>query len=95
MQVVLNVKVSFRTTGSGHNREVVALYRWSLEQVPLYHVNKVQSFATNFHLIMCLDRLPTAHTCFNALMLCNYSSQAKLRDRLTKAITHAKGFGMI
>ena len=29
MQIVLNVKGSFRTTGSGHNREVVALYRWS------------------------------------------------------------------
>ena len=42
-----------------------------------------------------LDRLPTAHTCFNALMLCDYSSKAKLRERLTKAITHAKGFGMI
>ena len=36
MQVVLNVKGSFRTTGSGHNREVVALYRWPLGQVPLY-----------------------------------------------------------
>ena len=30
MQVVLNVKGSFRTTGSGHNKEVVALYRWPL-----------------------------------------------------------------
>ena len=29
-------KRSFRTTGGGHNREVVALYRWPLEQVPLY-----------------------------------------------------------
>ena len=37
MQVVLNVKGLFRTTGSGHNREVVALYRWPLVQVPLYH----------------------------------------------------------
>ena len=36
MQVVLNVKESFRTTESGHNREVVALYRWPLVQVPLY-----------------------------------------------------------
>ena len=35
MQVVLNVKESFRAIESGHNREVVALYRWSLEQVPL------------------------------------------------------------
>ena len=32
MQVVLNVKGSSRTTGSGHNREVVALYRWSLNR---------------------------------------------------------------
>ena len=30
MQVVLNVKGSFRTTENGHNREVVALYRWPL-----------------------------------------------------------------
>ena len=36
MQVVLNVKGSSRTTGSGCNREVVALYRWPLVQVPLY-----------------------------------------------------------
>ena len=35
MQVVLNVKWPFRTTGSGHDREVVALSRWSLVQVPL------------------------------------------------------------
>ena len=36
MQVVLNVKGSFRTAESGHNGEVVALYRWPLGQVPLY-----------------------------------------------------------
>ena len=35
MQIVLNIKGSFTNTGSGHNREVVALYRWPLEQVPL------------------------------------------------------------
>ena len=36
MQVVLNVKGSFRTARSGHNMEVVALYRWPLEQSRLY-----------------------------------------------------------
>ena len=36
MQVVLNVKRLFRTTESGHNREVVVSYRWPLVQVPLY-----------------------------------------------------------
>ena len=44
MQVVLNVKESSRSTESGHNREVVALYRWPLVQVPLYHkINYIAS----------------------------------------------------
>lgn len=42
-----------------------------------------------------INRLPTAHTCFNALMLCEYSSKEKLKERLSKAISYAKGFGMI
>ena len=33
MQVVLNVKRSFKTTGIDHNREVVVLYRWPQAQV--------------------------------------------------------------
>jgi ubiquitin-protein ligase E3 A len=41
------------------------------------------------------NRLPTAHTCFNALLMCEYSSKEKLRERLTKAISYAKGFGML
>ena len=50
MQVVLNVKGSFRTTGSGHNREVVALYRWSLVQVPLYqHLGSI----VPLHVFLC------------------------------------------
>ena len=40
MQVVLNVKGSSRTTGSGHNREVVTLYRWPLVQVPPYTIGR-------------------------------------------------------
>ncbi|MPC15659.1 Ubiquitin-protein ligase E3A [Portunus trituberculatus] len=41
------------------------------------------------------DRLPTAHTCFNVLLLPEYSSKEKLRDRLYKAIKYAQGFGML
>jgi len=41
------------------------------------------------------DRLPTAHTCFNILLLPAYESRDKLKDRLLKAIQNAKGFGMI
>ncbi|KAG5888353.1 hypothetical protein JTB14_020753 [Gonioctena quinquepunctata] len=41
------------------------------------------------------DRLPTAHTCFNVLLLPEYSSKDKLEDRLVKAIHYSKGFGML
>ncbi|KAK5931263.1 hypothetical protein CgunFtcFv8_027425 [Champsocephalus gunnari] len=41
------------------------------------------------------DRLPTSHTCFNALLLPEYCSKEKLKERLLKAITYAKGFGML
>ncbi|CAL8308851.1 unnamed protein product [Merluccius merluccius] len=41
------------------------------------------------------ERLPTSHTCFNVLLLPEYSTKDKLRERLLKAITYAKGFGML
>lgn len=41
------------------------------------------------------ERLPTAHTCFNVLLLPEYSSRDKLQDRLLKAISYSKGFGML
>ncbi|EGC34776.1 hypothetical protein DICPUDRAFT_152946 [Dictyostelium purpureum] len=40
------------------------------------------------------DRLPSAHTCFNTLILPAYPGIDKLRDLLTKAITHYEGFGL-
>ena len=40
------------------------------------------------------DRLPTSHTCFNALLLPEYSSFDKLNERLLTAISNAQGFGL-
>ncbi|CAF3358329.1 unnamed protein product [Rotaria sp. Silwood1] len=40
------------------------------------------------------DRLPTAHTCFNALLLPDYSSIEKLQEKLSIAIDNAAGFGL-
>ncbi|KAF9168570.1 putative E3 ubiquitin-protein ligase HTD2 [Actinomortierella ambigua] len=40
-------------------------------------------------------RLPTAHTCYNTLMLCAYSSKERLQERLTTAIKNAEGFGLM
>ncbi|OAD74299.1 hypothetical protein PHYBLDRAFT_133299 [Phycomyces blakesleeanus NRRL 1555(-)] len=41
------------------------------------------------------DRLPTSHTCYNVLLLCEYSSKEKLQERLLTSISNAEGFGMI
>uniref|UniRef100_A0A7R9U4A3 HECT-type E3 ubiquitin transferase n=1 Tax=Pinguiococcus pyrenoidosus TaxID=172671 RepID=A0A7R9U4A3_9STRA len=40
------------------------------------------------------DRLPTSHTCFNHLLLPEYSSVQKVRDRLLLAIQNTEGFGL-
>ncbi|RYH29664.1 hypothetical protein EON65_07765 [archaeon] len=40
------------------------------------------------------EQLPTAHTCFNVLLLPAYSSKGKVRDRLSKAIHECEGFGL-
>jgi len=41
------------------------------------------------------DRLPTSHTCFNHLLLPEYSSKAKLYRCLMLAIANSKGFGLM
>jgi hypothetical protein len=41
------------------------------------------------------DRLPTAHTCFNHLLLPAYTSKEKLQERLRTALEHAEGFGLL
>jgi ubiquitin-protein ligase E3 A len=40
------------------------------------------------------ERLPCASTCFNHLLLPEYSSKTKLRDKLLAAVENAEGFGM-
>jgi len=41
------------------------------------------------------DRLPSAHTCFNHLLLPEYKTKEKLRDRLLAAVHNAEGFGLM
>ncbi|KAL1922956.1 uncharacterized protein VTP21DRAFT_9332 [Calcarisporiella thermophila] len=41
------------------------------------------------------DRLPTALTCFGRLLLPEYASKEKLRERLVTAIENAQGFGLV
>lgn len=39
-------------------------------------------------------RLPTAHTCFNVLLIPDYATLERLRDRLLLAIENTRGFGL-
>eukprot|EP00976_Prorocentrum_cordatum_P094965 1189995-Prorocentrum_minimum.AAC.2 len=41
------------------------------------------------------DRLPTAHTCFNHLLLPEYTSEDFMRERIMTAINNAEGFGLM
>ncbi|XP_030851223.1 probable E3 ubiquitin-protein ligase HERC4 isoform X2 [Strongylocentrotus purpuratus] len=40
------------------------------------------------------ERLPTAMTCFNRLLLPEYKDEKKLRERLLVAVQYGKGFGL-
>eukprot|EP00397_Hematodinium_sp_SG-2012_P005173 GEMP01005191.1.p1 GENE.GEMP01005191.1~~GEMP01005191.1.p1 ORF type:complete len:816 (+),score=165.72 GEMP01005191.1:212-2659(+) len=40
------------------------------------------------------DRLPTAYTCYNMMLLPHYADRAKLENRLLAAIHWAEGFGL-
>lgn len=41
------------------------------------------------------ERLPTAHTCFNHLLIPEYDSKEKLKAKLEFAMENDRGFGMI
>lgn len=41
------------------------------------------------------SRLPSAHTCFNHLILYQYSSKEIMREKMIKAIEHHEGFGLM
>lgn len=40
------------------------------------------------------DRIPSAVTCFGKLLLPEYSSTEKLREKLNLALENSKGFGL-
>ena len=42
-----------------------------------------------------LDQLPTAHTCFNNLILPEYKDKEKMKKALLTAINYSEGFGLI
>jgi hypothetical protein len=42
----------------------------------------------------CSERLPTAHTCYNILLLPEYATVDKLAERLLRALEDCEGFGL-
>ncbi len=51
-------------------------------------------FLPYFFFILDSELLPSAHTCFNILLLPHYSNKEKLKDKLTKSIGNSEGFGL-
>jgi HECT-domain (ubiquitin-transferase) len=41
------------------------------------------------------ELLPEAHTCFNHLVIPNYPSKEKLREKLLLAMENSEGFGIV
>ena len=42
-----------------------------------------------------VEQLPSAHTCFNNLILPNYKNKEKLKKNMLTAINYSEGFGLI
>lgn len=64
-------------------------------RAPLAGLKQLKSFTITKASAGDTERLPTAHTCFNTLLLPEYSCEEKLKIKLRLAITHHEGFGLI
>ncbi|KAF4717445.1 hypothetical protein FOZ63_007822 [Perkinsus olseni] len=64
-------------------------------RAPPNGLNSVESRITISRMGPDSDRLPQAHTCFNHLLLPEYSSAEKLRKMIRLAIENCTGFGLI
>lgn len=64
-------------------------------RAPLAGLSHLKSFTITKASAGDTDRLPTAHTCFNTLLLPEYCDAHKLEDKLKLAIRHHEGFGLI
>ncbi|KAG1687004.1 hypothetical protein DVH05_005744 [Phytophthora capsici] len=96
--------------GFTENSEIIRDFWVVVHALPLEDKKKLLRFATGSdrvpirglsNLVFVIsrngpdsDRLPTAHTCFNHLLLPEYSTREKLKERLLLAINQAEGFGL-
>jgi len=72
------------------------------DRIPIHGIKSLKFTILKYCLYILLitrngddtERLPTASTCFNILLLPAYSSKDKLRQKLHTAINNAEGFGL-
>ena len=64
-------------------------------RAPLAGLAQLKSFTITRASTGDTERLPTAHTCFNTLLLPEYCDAVKLENKLKLAIKHHTGFGLI
>ena len=92
-QIIWFWSILLESLSSDQQSEFLAFVTGSA-RAPIGGLSKLKSFT-----VTCIpgdsERLPTAHTCFNTLLLPQYSHKEKLLHKLQLAILHNKGFGLI
>lgn len=92
-QIIWFWSILFENFSNDQQSEFLAFVTGSA-RAPIGGLSKLKSFT-----VTCIpgdsERLPTAHTCFNTLLLPQYSQKEKLLHKLQLAILHNKGFGLI
>ncbi|EDO40302.1 predicted protein, partial [Nematostella vectensis] len=77
---------------TNHQKKALLMFVTGSDRVPLKGLSNL-TFIIQKH-GQDSDRLPTAMTCFNRLLLPEYTSPKRLKERLIVAIENSKGFGL-
>lgn len=77
-----------------HEKKRLLFFATGSDRVPIGGLGRLQ-FVIARNGAGDSDRLPTSHTCYNVLLLSEYGSEEKLRERLLTGLGNAEGFGMI
>lgn len=77
------------------NRRKLLTFSTGSDRAPVNGLKSMKFYIVQDDENVSDQKLPSAHTCFNQLVIPNYSTKEILREKLTTAIENATGFGMV
>ena len=86
--LILNNSIYFKS----EQKKKLLFFITGTNRVPFEGVGQVSLNISRGH--VSKNALPTAHTCFNQLVLPNYQNRQILEEKLLIAINNAEGFGL-